>query len=557
MAQATANRIPVADHGKNPWLALIVLCMGFFMIVLDTTIVNIAIPSIIDGLRASLDSILWVLNSYILVYAILLITASRLGDRFGQRNLFVIGLIVFTLASAACGIAPDTNQLIVARIVQGIGGALLTPQTLAMISTIFPPERRGTALGVWGAVAGIAAIAGPTVGGLITTNFDWRWIFYLNVPVGILAVIGSYLFVPDLRPGRRHGFDLVGMLLSTASLFGIVFSLIEGQRYNWGTINGPLSIPLLLALGVALMVAFIFWESRASEPLVPLTLFTHNHNFAILNWVTAATAFGMLGLFLPLTIYLQSVLGMTAFQAGLAFAPMSLTSMLVAPLAGNLSDRIGGKYILMFGLGAFGLGMGGITFFATTTSTWATFLPWLILAGAGMGCTFAPATAVAMRNIEPHMVGAASGVFNTMRNLGGAIGSAVVGAVLQNRLAAALADQAQARSNELPAQLPPAVREKIIGTFSGGSAGLEVGRGQTGGGGVPAGLPPQAAAQIATYFHDVFAGAYINAMRPTLSISITVLLLAAASCLLIARRKQAAVQADEAREQAVVAEARA
>ncbi len=555
MAQANPTRNSIADHGKNPWLALIVLCMGFFMILLDTTIVNIAIPSIIDSLKASLDSILWILNSYILVYAILLITASRLGDRFGQRNLFVIGLVVFTLASAACGVAQDTNQLIVARVVQGVGGALLTPQTLAMISTIFPPERRGAALGIWGAVAGLAAIAGPTLGGLITTNFDWRWIFYLNVPVGIAAVIGSFVFVPDLRPGRRHGFDLVGMALSTLALFFIIFALIEGQRYNWGTITGLISIPLLLVLGVVLLVAFIYWESRANEPLVPLALFTHNGNFAILNWVTAAMAFGMLGLFLPLTIYLQSVLGMTAFQAGLAFAPMSLTSMFVAPVAGNLSDRIGGKYILMFGLAAFGGGMGGITFFATTTSTWLTFLPWLILAGAGMGCIFAPATAIAMRNIEPHMVGAASGVFNTMRNLGGAIGSAVVGAVLQNRLAAALAEQAQARAYELPAQLPPAVRQKIIGTFSSGSSGLEVGRGQTGGSGVPAGVPAQAAAQIAGYFHDVFTNAYIAAMRPTLLISIAVLLVAASSCLFIVRRRQAAVQAHEAREQSTAPEA--
>ena len=549
MAQATPTRPALVAHGKNPWLALLVLCMGFFMILLDTTIVNIAIPSIIDSLKASLDSILWVLNSYILVYAILLITASRLGDRYGQRNLFVLGLIVFTLASAACGIAQDTNQLILARIVQGVGGALLTPQTLAMISTIFPPERRGAALGVWGAVAGLAAIAGPTLGGLITTTFDWRWIFYLNVPVGILAVIGSFVFVPDLRPGRKHGFDLIGMVLSTAALFFIVFGLIEGQRYNWGTVTGFISIPLLLVAGGVLLVAFIVWETRANEPLVPLTLFTHNRNFAILNWVTAAMAFGMLGLFLPLTIYLQSVVGMSAFQAGLAFAPMSLTSMFTAPVAGNLSDKIGGKYILMFGLAAFGIGMGGITFSATTTSTWLTFLPWLIVGGAGMGCIFAPATAVAMRNIEPHMVGAASGVFNTMRNLGGAVGSAIVGAVLQNRLAAALADQAQARAYELPAQLPPAVKAKIIGSFTGPSSGLAVGRGQTGGSGAPAGVPAQAAAQIATYFHDVFTNGYVIAMRPTLSISIGVVLLASLSCLFIARRKEAAVQAQSAREQ--------
>src|SRR5438270_2720177 len=187
-----------AKPEPNPWIVLLVLCMGFFMILLDTTIVNIAIPSIIDALKASLDQILWVLNGYILVYAILLITAGRLGDIYGQRTLFAAGLALFTLASAFCGLAQDTDQLILARIIQGVGGALLTPQTLAMITTIFPPQRRGAAFGVWGAVAGVAAIAGPTLGGLIVTNWNWRWIFYVNLPIGVLALVATFLIVPDL-----------------------------------------------------------------------------------------------------------------------------------------------------------------------------------------------------------------------------------------------------------------------------------------------------------------------------------------------------------------------
>src|SRR5713226_3654385 len=222
---------------RNPWLILLVLCFGFFMILLDTTIVNIAIPSIIDGLKASLDQILWVLNAYILVYAVLLITAGRLGDLFGQRSLFAIGLFVFTLASALCGFSQNAGELIAARILQGTGGALLTPQTLAIITSLFPPERRGAAFGIWGGVAGLATVAGPTVGGAIITYINWRWIFFINVPIGIAALVATFLIIPDLRPGRHHGWDIVGVILATAGLFGIVFGLIEGQRYNWGEIG--------------------------------------------------------------------------------------------------------------------------------------------------------------------------------------------------------------------------------------------------------------------------------------------------------------------------------
>src|SRR5437588_11316638 len=212
----------------NPWITLLVLCLGFFMVLLDLTIVNIAIPSIIDGLKAGLDQVLWVLNAYILVYAVLLITASRLGDRYGQRNLFIAGLAVFTAASALCGLAQDSNQLIAARVVQGVGGALLTPQTLAVISVMFPPNRRGAAMGIWGAVAGVASVAGPTLGGAIVTYIDWRWIFYVNVPVGIAAIVLAFVYIPDVRPGRQHGWDVVGILLSTAALLLVLSGLIEG-----------------------------------------------------------------------------------------------------------------------------------------------------------------------------------------------------------------------------------------------------------------------------------------------------------------------------------------
>ncbi len=528
------------ERRTNPWLVLLLLSAGFFMILLDTTIVNIAIPSIIAELKASLDSILWVLNAYILVYAALLITAGRFGDLYGQKRMFLLGLVVFTLSSAACGAAQNTDQLIAARVVQGIGGALLTPQTLSLLTTIFPPERRGAAFGVWGAVAGVAAVTGPTLGGFLVTYVNWRWIFYVNVPIGVAVIAASLLFVPDIRPGRRHGFDPVGVLLVSTSLFLVCFGLIEGERYGWGHVTSALGVPLpgfvdirlLIAAGVLIqLLFFLVWEPRQDEPLVPLSLF-RERNYSLMNWVSAVLAFSMLGLFLPFVIYLQSVLGFSAIKAGLTMVPMSLVSMPVAPIAGRLADRMGGKYILIFGLTMYGVGMALFDWVASIHSDWYSFTLPAMVAGLGMGCTFAPMTTVAMRNIEPRMAGAASGVFNTTRQLGGVIGSALVGAVLQNRLAAALHDQAVQRG----AGLPTPVRQRFVDGFSGAArTGFQVGRGELGGS-LPAGVPPQLAHQISQIAHDVFAYGFIDAMRVTLIVPIAAIGVGAASCLAIKRR---------------------
>ncbi len=533
---------------KNPWLVLVFLSLGFFMILLDTTIVNIAVPSMISSLHASLDQILWVINAYILVYAVLLITAGRLGDLWGPRRLFASGLGVFIVASALCGLAQDSNQLIAARILQGIGAALLTPQTLSIITVIFPPDRRGTAFGIWGGVAGVAAITGPTLGGFLVSRVDWRWIFYVNVPVGIVALFGAFLVIPDLRPGRPHRLDVVGVLLASAGLFGIVFGLVEGERYDWGAIWGPVTIPELLTTGVLLLIAFVVFERFQAEPLMPLGLF-RNRNFSIMLWVSAGLAFGMLGLFLPLTIFLQSVLGMTALQAGLTFLPMTAVSMFVAPVSGRMADRIGGKYILMAGLTLFALGMGLVIWVVSLNATWRSFFFPAAVAGLGLGMTFAPAATVAMRNIRPEVAGAASGVLNTVRQLGGALGSAIVGAVLQSRLSADLHDAAVARAGQVPAPF----RQPFIDSFSTAARrGFQVGRGQTGGAELPAGVPPQAAESLRQLSHDIFASAYTAAVRPALAVSIVVVAVGAISCLAIERRARAARRAKADEEGAAV-----
>jgi EmrB/QacA subfamily drug resistance transporter len=534
----------MAQARTNPWLVLLVLTTGFFMILLDTTIVNVAIPAMSTGLNATLDQILWVINAYLLVYTVLLITAGRLGDLFGQRNLFATGMFVFTVASALCGLAQNSEQLIAARILQGTGGALLTPQTLAIITSIFPPERRGAAFGIWGGVAGLATLAGPTLGGAIITYIDWRWIFYINVPVGILALVATFLIVPDLRPGRRHGWDIVGIIVATAGLFGIVFGLIEGQKYSWGQVDSyGITIPEVIGGGAALIVLFLLWERFQSEPLLPLNLFA-NRNFAVANWIAAAISFGMLSMFLPFTIYLQSARGFSALVAGLTMAPMSVTSMFTAPFAGRFADKVGGKYILMAGISLFTAGMASIALVAGPDSTWINFLVPAIIAGAGMGMTFAPMTTVAMRNIEPRIAGSASAVLNTIRQLGAVIGSAVVGALLQNQLATTLHNQAVSHA----AALPVAFQARFVAIFTNVSSnGFNVGAGQSGAK-LPGNIPPAVAQQLTSLAHDVFVSGYIDAMKNTFVLPIVFLAFTALTTLLIRRRPREATQQQPAEE---------
>ncbi len=467
----------VEKYRDRPWVILIVVSLGFFMTLLDLTIVNIAIPDMITRLHASLDGILWVINAYALVLAVLLITAGRLGDLRGQRSMFIAGVVLFTVASAACGLSPTVGALIAFRAIQGAGAALLMPQTLAILTMVFPAERRGMAFGIWGAVAGVATIAGPTLGGLLVTAFDWRYIFFINIPIGIVVIIASALLIPDLRTGRQHRMDVPGVLLASASLLAICYGLVEGQKYNWGKITSFISIPLVIAVGVALLAIFLVIQARTqdAEPLIPFSLF-RDRNFGLMNWTAAAVAIGMMGIFLPFTIYLQSALGYSALKAGLTMAPASLVSMFVAPVAGRLTDRWGGKYILSTGLALFAGAIGWTVAIATPRSTWQDFVPSLAIAGLGLGCTFAPMTTTALRGVQPMMAGAASGILNTVRQVGAVIGTATVGALLQNRLASTLPAEAARRA----AALPPAARGQFVTGFAKTAAtGVRVGSGQT------------------------------------------------------------------------------
>jgi EmrB/QacA subfamily drug resistance transporter len=510
----------VRQQRGNPWAVLIVVSLGFFMTLLDLTIVNIAIPNMIDKLHASLDDVLWVINAYALVLAVLLITAGRLGDLLGQRTVFFAGVALFTVASVACGLAPSPGWLIAFRAVQGLGAAALMPQTLAILTMVFPPERRGAAFGIWGAVAGVATVAGPTLGGLLVTAFDWRYIFFINLPVGAIVLILTLVLIPDLRTGRKHSFDILGTALASAGLLAVCYALVEGQQYDWGTITGFISIPLLFAAGAVLLAAFIWVQARRQdgEPLVPFTLF-RDRNYALTNIVSCFIAIGMLGIFLPLSIYLQDVLGFSALKAGLTLAPASLIAMFVAPAAGRMTDRIGGKFILITGLVLFAGGMGAIVLIAQTNSAWYDFVTPQVFAGIGIGCTFAPLITVAMRNINPMMAGAASGVINTTRQVGTVIGTAGVGALLQNRLIAGFTSQIHQRA----ANLPTAAQHAILARFQAAAkSGL-------------AGGPTQHSSPLEA---QIFTHGFVQGMRPTMTVPIAFLFGAAALCLLIKRRSR-------------------
>ena len=527
-----------ATRKTNPWAVLAVFALGTFLTLLDLTIVNIAIPSIVDDIHAPLDGILWMLNAYSLVYAVLLITSGRLGDIFGPRQLFATGVAVFTVSSALSGLSQDATQLVLSRAGQGLGAALLAPQGLPMITSLFPADRRGGVFAIFGMLAGLAVVLGPTLGGLIVANWGWRWIFYVNVPVGALILALTFRVVPDLRPGRPHRLDLSGVALATAGLFAVVFGLIEGQRYDWGTITGPISIPLVIAVGLAVIAIFLIQQARRQgrEPLLPFEIFA-DRNFALMAFVLMAMGFAIVGVFLPLTLYFQSVLGLDAFSAGLTIAPQPVAMMLASGPIAALIQKGYAKRILFLGLLLFVGGQGWIAYTVSADgSRWA-LLPGLVVAGVGMAGVWTPLFDLGTRTLQPRLAGAASGVFSTIQELGAVMATAVIGAVLQNQLATSLRAQATSYS----AQLPAPVRAPFVDGFSNAAKqGFEVGAGQSGTAlQLPSDVPTDLAAQIGQTAHAVFTHAFVDAMHPSMAIALAVVFIGAIVTL-FARQPKAA-----------------
>ena len=456
-----AGRPSPAPTVSNPWNALWAMMIGFFMILVDSTIVAVANPSIMEKLQTDYDAVIWVTSAYLLAYAVPLLVAGRLGDQFGPKNLYLIGLLVFTAASVWCGLSGSIETLIAARVVQGIGAALLTPQTLSTITRIFPAERRGVAMSVWGATAGVATLVGPLAGGILVDHFGWQWIFFVNVPIGIIGLALGVWLIPVL-PTNRHRFDILGVVLSGAAMFLVVFGLQEGETRSW-----PWWIWLMITAGVALMAVFIYWQSvNRNEPLVPLGIFK-DRNFSLANVGVAVIGFVVTAMIVPVMFYAQVVSGLTPTRSALLTAPMAVMSGALAPLVGKIVDRAHPTTVIGFGFSVLAIGVTWLSAEMTpATPIWRLMLPFLAL-GVGMAFIWAPLAATATRNLPPQLAGAGSGVYNATRQVGSVLGSAGIAAFMTSRISAELpAAPARPAGAGATLQLPPFLREPFSAALS-------------------------------------------------------------------------------------------
>jgi EmrB/QacA subfamily drug resistance transporter len=393
------------------------------MVTLDNLVVTTALPVIRKDLDASLSGLEWTVNAYTLTFAVLLLTGAALGDRFGRRLMFSVGLGIFTAASAAAALAPSIGALDAARAVQGVGGAIVMPLTLTILSAAVPKERRGLALGFWGGISGLAVAFGPVVGGAIVDGISWHWIFWLNVPIGILLIPLALSRLNESHgPGGR--LDLPGVALASAGLFGIVWGLVRGNSVGWGTPE----IVASLVLGALLVAAFVAWELRSRAPMLPMRFF-RNRTFALANVSSLFMFFGMFGSIFFLSQFFQTVQGYSPLSSGLRILPWTAMPMIVAPIAGALSDRVGGQKLMGVGLTLQAIGLGWIAHVSTPTTPYAELVGPFIISGIGMALFFAPVANVVLSAVRPVEEGQASGANNAIRELGGVFGVAVLAAV--------------------------------------------------------------------------------------------------------------------------------
>ena len=396
--------------------------IALFMVVLDNLVVSTALPVIRVDLGASLEQLEWTVNAYTLTFAVFLLTGAALGDRFGRKRMFMIGVSLFTAASAAAALAPSADWLIAARAVQGIGGAIVTPLTLTILSAAVSRDRRGVALGAWSGVAGLAVAMGPLVGGAVVSGISWQWIFWLNVPVGLVLLP----LATQLRESRGpdKALDLPGLGLASLGLGGIVWGLIHGNGDGW---TSP-TIVASLALGTAFLGAFVAWERTATEPMLPLRFF-QNRAFSAANGASLLMYFGMFGSIFLLTQFFQTAQGFTPWESGLRVLPWTAMPMFVAPIAGALSDRIGGRPLMAVGLALQSLGLAWIAAVSTPTVGYASLVGPFVISGIGMALFFAPVANVVLSAVRPVEEGKASGTNNAIREVGGVLGVAVLASV--------------------------------------------------------------------------------------------------------------------------------
>ena len=416
-------RILASENRK--WWTLGAVAFGLFMIMLDNTVVNVALPAIQRDLKIGVSELEWVVNGYALTFAVLMLTGGKLADMLGRRRMFIVGLAIFTGASLACGLAGSAGFLIGARIVQGAGSALMNPATLSIITATFPPRQRGMAIGIWAGVSAMALAIGPLLGGILTQQISWGWIFFVNVPVGILAILVARIAIDESRDtSREQKLDLPGLLTSAVGLFALTYGLIEANKYGWasGRILG------LFALCALALTVFVVIEMRSRLPMLDLSLF-RNPTFAGANLVMLLVALAMFGVFFFVSLYMQNVLGYSPTQAGAAFLPMTILIVLIAPIAGKLSDRVGSRWLMGTGMILVSASLLIFSRLGLDSSFWNIF-PGLIVGGLGMALTMTPTTAAAMGSVAVDKAGVGSAVLNSMRQVGGSLGIALMGAIV-------------------------------------------------------------------------------------------------------------------------------
>jgi EmrB/QacA subfamily drug resistance transporter len=410
----------------NTWWTFAITSAALFMVTLDNLVVTTALPVIRHDLHAGISGLEWTVNAYTLTFAVLLLTGAALGDRFGRRLVFSIGLGIFTLASAAAALAPSIGALDAARAVQGVGGAIVMPLTLTILSAAVPAERRGVFLGAWGGISGLAVAFGPLVGGAVVSGISWHWVFWLNVPIG-LVLIPLALRRLEETTGPFGSVDLRGLVLASAGLFGIVWGLVRGNSVGWSSAE----IVAALAVGTIVLVAFVAWELRTQHPMLPMRFF-RNRTFALANAASLLMSFGMFGSIFLLAQFFQTVQGYSPLGSGLRILPWTAMPMIVAPIAGALSDRISAQRIIGAGLALQAAGLAWIAAVSTPTTPYAELVLPFAISGVGMGMFFAPIANVVLSTVRGDEEGQASGANNAIRELGGVFGVAILASVFSH-----------------------------------------------------------------------------------------------------------------------------
>jgi EmrB/QacA subfamily drug resistance transporter len=435
------------EGARRERLTLLAMCFGLFMIMLDNTIVNVALPSIQRELHTSPETLAWTVNAYVVPFAAFILLGGKLGDRFGRRRMFIAGLVTFTLASAACALSATAGALIAARAIQGTGAALMNPLSLSILVATFPPKRLPAAIGIWAGISGLGLAVGPLLGGLLVEHADWSAVFWINVPVGALATAVTLAVVRESRDRTLRSLDLPGSGLVTAALFCVVWGLIKSESHGFGS----LYVMGFLAAGLALLVAFVAWERRAPDPMLPLAFFARRL-FTASDALMGLVGFAMFGVIFYGALYLQNVQGYSALQAGVRTLPWTMMILLVAPFAGRLSGAIGARAPATAGMLLLAAGLAGMARLDADTA-YSSIWPLFVLCGIGTALAMPTVSATAMSAIDAGKAGVASGVLNTARQVGGALGIAVLSAVASARTAA--------RWDEFVRTVPETVRAQV------------------------------------------------------------------------------------------------